>query len=136
MKCKIFEKFEVAIFDPATREYRGGSMHAAVIVDGKVTRQQIADVQAVMDNFDHSTVVSDAFATKEELAAVSERGAVVSNAADYCDMMMALAKHFVIQVSALGLTATKIKIWSDKGDVEFIFSGSEIKTAKPALARL
>ena len=125
MKVKIKEKFEVAFFNPATRQFEGGSWHARVTVDGKMKIADIKKIQNVIDRFDHSTVVEKTFITEDEVSKISKRYTVLEGCTNLADMLCGLAKVVVEEIKKIDETIAmrieKIEFWRDNNDIEFEF---------------
>jgi len=123
MKIKIKEKFEVTIFNPATRNFEGGSWHARVTVDGKLPISEIKKVQNTIDEFDHSSVVPDQFVKEEEIKVISKRYTVLKNCIQLSDMVIGMTKVIIDKLKEvdekLAMRVVMVEFWRDNNDIEF-----------------
>jgi len=123
MKVKIKEKFEATIYNPATRNFEGGSWHARVTIDGKLPITEIKKIQNIIDEFDHSSIVPDQFVKEEEIKIISKRYTVLRNCNQLSDMLIGVASVIIEKLKKtdekLAMRTIMIEFWRDNNDVEF-----------------
>ncbi len=129
MRTVIHEKFEVTIFNPATRQFEGGSYHAEIEVEGALTKHTIKLMQDVVDQFDHSTVVPSHLISKDEVAKISQRYTVIDDATDFVDMLAGIARTIVSEIAVNKIEIEEllsITFYSDNFDAKYIFQLSDL----------
>jgi len=130
MRIKIKEKFEATFFNPATRNFEGGSWHARITVNGRITVFDIKKIQNVVDQFDHSTIAPVEFIKKEEIEKISKRYTLLRNCTQLADMFIGLTKVIIDEIEAIDeKIAAKINLfefWRDNNDIEFVVERSDL----------
>ena len=130
MKTRIKEKFEVTLFNPATRFFEGGSWHARVTVDGEISIAEMKMIQDAIDEFDHSTIVPAEFVTLDEVADISKRYTVLRDADTVAQMFEGVSKVIFNKIKDADLDlCTRIEtfeFWRDNNDIEYYFVAVDI----------
>ena len=129
MKTIVHEKFEAAIYNPATRFFEGGSWHAEVVVNGEISRSKIKEIQNVIDEFDHSTIAPVEFITVEELTKINQRFTAVKNANTVPQMLVAVAKYIREKIRIDGekiVFIDSIIFWRDANDFKIIVEHDDL----------
>ena len=130
MKIKVKEKFEATFFNPATRQFEGGSWHARVTVRGNINISDLKLIQNAVDEFDHSTIMPAEFVTLEEIKKINQRYSVFRDANDKTELFIGVSKIILNKVvesnSALASRIEKLEFWRDNNDVEIVIFRADI----------
>jgi len=130
MQTGAIEKFEVTIFNPATRQFEGGSWHAKVVVSGVLSMSEVKTIKNVIDELDHSTVAPIEFVALEEIKNISKRYTLTENCTQLADMVIGMGITVYEELVPFRERIQSIVFWRDNADVEFTIDASHLKTNK------
>ena len=133
MKVKIKEKFEATFFNHATRSFEGGSWHARVTIDEKVSFHDIKKIQDAIDQFDHSVIAPFEYIKKEEIEKISKRYTLLKNGVQLADMFVGLAKIMIDEIRKIDEKIAErtilFEFWRDNHDIELVVEKFDIDTS-------
>ena len=129
MQTSVIEKFEMALFNPATRQFEGGSWHAKITLEGGLNMMEVKTVRNVIDALDHSTIAPAEFISADEISKINKRFTLLRGCNNLPDMFIGISILLIYNVEKLfdpTSKVVKISYWRDNDDVEFTVSASRV----------